>query len=97
MGKLTDTVRVKQKRRSPMRTKLPTKSAKQKSLKSLKALKAKKGGLEKQYEEFFVPRPSPLWLRDEDNFSLEQPSPLKWVPSETTYGIDVNLCPTSDA
>jgi hypothetical protein len=39
------------------------------------------------YTTFFVPAPSPFWRNDEENFSLEQPSPFKWVPSETTYGI----------
>ena len=42
---------------------------------------------EELYRNFFVPAPSPLWKNDDDNFSLEQPSPFKWVPSETTYGV----------
>jgi hypothetical protein len=41
--------------------------------------------IEEQYSEFFVPRVSPLWAKDENDFSLEQPSPLKVVPTETSY------------
>jgi len=43
--------------------------------------------VESEYLGYFVPIPSPLWRNDDENYSLEQPSPLKWVPSETTYGI----------
>ena len=53
--------------------------------------------VEKQYKVFFVPTPSPLWQRDDNNYSLEQPSPFKWIPNETTYGIDVTLCPVPNA
>lgn len=42
---------------------------------------------EELYRQYFVATPSPQWKTDDDHFSLEQPSPLKWVPSETTYGI----------
>jgi hypothetical protein len=55
-------------------------------------LKRKRASVAERYMRFFAPVPSPLWQRDDDNFSLEQPSPFKWEPSETTYGIDVNLC-----
>ncbi len=55
--------------------------------------KDEKLGVEEQYRHFFVPSPNPTWQRDEDNFSLDQPSPLKFVPSETTYGIESLLCP----
>jgi hypothetical protein len=51
--------------------------------------------LEAEYARFFVPTPSPLWPQDGINFSLEQPSPLKVVPSETTYGIFVPCPPNS--
>jgi hypothetical protein len=63
--------------RTPMR---------QKQLKG-KALKRKKLSVVKQYERFFTPIPSLFWRQDEDIVFFEQPSPLKWVPSETTYGI----------
>jgi hypothetical protein len=53
--------------------------------------------LEAEYSRFFVPTPSPLWPEDDINFSLEQPSPLKVVPSETTYGILVPCLPNSTA
>jgi hypothetical protein len=44
--------------------------------------------LEDQYRRLFQPRISPLWVDEEDsNFSLEQPSPYKVVPSVTTYGV----------
>jgi hypothetical protein len=59
--------------------------------------KAKTPPLERRYSHFFVAVPSPLWQHDGDNFSLEQPSPYKWVPSKTTYGIDVTLCPMPNA
>ena len=59
--------------------------------KKRKVLALKKEKPEDAYRRLFVPTPSPLWQRDDDNYSLEQPSPLKWEPSETTYGIDVLL------
>lgn len=44
--------------------------------------------LEESYRMLFREQVSPLWV-DEDNsdYSLEQPSPFKIVPSLTTYGI----------
>jgi hypothetical protein len=63
----------------------------------IRPLKHKRLSVVERYRQFFIPTPSPLWQHDEDNFSLEQPSPYKWVPSETTYGIDVTLCPTPNA
>jgi hypothetical protein len=54
-----------------------------------KALKRKRLSFIKRYQRFFVPPQPTLWQEDDDNSSLEQPSPLKWVPSETTYGIGV--------
>jgi hypothetical protein len=47
--------------------------------------------VEFRYQQFFVPQPPSTWPQNDDNFSLEQPSPLKWVPTETTYGINVPL------
>jgi hypothetical protein len=58
----------------------------QKRLKS-RALRHKKLAVLKRYQRFFVQPISPSWQNDSDNSSLEQPSPLRWVPSETTYGI----------
>jgi hypothetical protein len=43
----------------------------------------KRASLPSQYRRFFCPTPSPLWQEDNDQFSLEQPSPLKYFPSET--------------
>lgn len=45
--------------------------------------------LEHQYTKFFVPPPPRPWQADEDISPFDQPSPLKWVPTETTYGIGV--------
>jgi hypothetical protein len=47
----------------------------------------KKLPIVKRYQRFFTQIPSPVWRQEEDFFFYEQPSPLKWVPSETTYGI----------
>lgn len=47
--------------------------------------------LETEYVNIFVSIPAPAWKQDDQNYSLEQPSFLKWVPSETTYGIDFLL------
>ena len=59
----------------------------QKRLKS-RVLRHKDLAFLERYQRFFVSPPSPSWQNDNsDNSSLEQPSPLKWVPSETTYGI----------
>jgi hypothetical protein len=55
--------------------------------------RSKKRGAEEQYSRYFKPTPSPLWKNNDDTFSLEQPSQLKWFPSETTYGIDVSRVP----
>lgn len=52
--------------------------------------------VEETYNRFFVPDTNPTWRSDEDNFSLDQPSPLKFVPSETTYGIESLLCRKSN-
>jgi hypothetical protein len=61
-----------------------------------KPLKAKKSTVQERDSQFFVPTPSPLWQNDE-NYSLEQPSPFVWVPTVTTYGIDSSLCPVTNA
>jgi hypothetical protein len=70
-------------------------STRQKRLKS-RPLKSKTPTVQERYYQFFVPTPSPLW-RDNDNYSLEQPSPYVWVPTITTYGIDSTLCPVTNA
>jgi hypothetical protein len=51
----------------------------------------------KRYNRFFVPPPPRPWQQDEDIVPFEQPSPLKWVPSETTYGIGAQWCPMTNA
>ena len=44
--------------------------------------------LEESYRTLFREQVSPLWVDDENSdYSLEQPSPFKVVPSVTTYGI----------
>jgi hypothetical protein len=44
--------------------------------------------LEESYRMLFREQVSPLWADDENSdYSLEQPSPFKVVPSVTTYGI----------
>jgi hypothetical protein len=44
--------------------------------------------LEVSYRTLFREQISPLWVDDENSdYSLEQPSPFKVVPSVTTYGI----------
>jgi hypothetical protein len=53
--------------------------------------------VEELYQRLFVPTPCPQWRNDNENFSLEQPSILKWVPSETTYGVGVILRRKSNA
>jgi len=63
----------------------------------INSLKSKQVSLEEQYHRFFVAAPAPMWRQEGDHFSLEQPSPVKWVPSETTYGINQWLCATSNA
>jgi len=62
-----------------------------------KPAKGKKLSVATEYVKFFVPTPSPLWQRDDDGFSLDQPSPYKWVQTVTTYGIGTTLCPMADA
>lgn len=50
------------------------------------------------YRQLFEPVTAPAGqLGDEENYSLDQPSPYKWVQTETTYGIDVDLCITPNA
>jgi hypothetical protein len=58
-----------------------------------KPKRGKNSRLTRQYLQFFMPV-VPVWQHDNDNFSLDQPSPLKWVPTETTYGISSMTCPT---
>ena len=45
-----------------------------------------KGVLERRYSLYFRPNPSD-WSTEDDEFSLEQPSPVKRVETEVTYGI----------
>jgi len=60
-------------------------------------LKPRTQTVQQKYGNFFVPAPSPYWQQDNEDFSLDQPSPYKWVQTETTYGIDVTLIPGSNA
>ena len=44
--------------------------------------------MEESYRTLFREQVSPLWVDEENSdYSLEQPSPFKFVPSLTTYGI----------
>jgi hypothetical protein len=43
--------------------------------------------LSERYSRLFVVNISPLWRNENDDFSLDQPSPYKVVPSITTYGL----------
>jgi hypothetical protein len=70
-------------RRTPIKMRS---TVRQKQLKKA-ALKSRKLPIVKRYQKFFYPIPSLVWRQDEDFSPFEQPSPLKWVPSETTYGI----------
>src|SRR5262245_2291335 len=56
-------------------------------------LRVKKSTVERQYNQFFVPDRA----HDEEVASLDQPSPYKWVETETTYGVETPLCPIPDA
>jgi hypothetical protein len=56
--------------------------------------KARKGSrrkgrstLERQYMQFFTHNQHFPKRIDRDDFYYDPPSPLKWVPTETTYGI----------
>jgi len=42
--------------------------------------------LEQRYSLYFRPNPA-VWNTEDMDFSLEQPSPVKVVPTEVTYGI----------
>ena len=65
------------------RMSLKTRISKSQTLSKKKASKLR---IVKQYERFFTPTPF-VWQQNDDFVFYEQPSPLKWVPSETTYGI----------
>lgn len=80
-------------RRMPIETLTATRQKRSKS----RPLKTKTPTVQERYIQFFVPTPSPLWRDGDDNYSLEQPSPLVWVPTVTTYGIDATLCPVTNA
>ena len=43
--------------------------------------------LEESYRLIFREQVSPLWAEENSNYSLEQPAPVKFVPSVTTYGV----------
>ncbi len=43
--------------------------------------------LEESYRQLFREQVSPLWVDEDSDYSLEQPAPVKFVPSVTTYGI----------
>ena len=43
--------------------------------------------LEEAYRLLFREQISPLWVEEDSDYSLEQPAPVKFVPSVTTYGI----------
>ena len=43
--------------------------------------------LEESYRQLFREQVSPLWTQEDSDFSLEQPAPVKFVPSVTTYGV----------
>jgi hypothetical protein len=51
----------------------------------------------KRYRRFFIQPLPRTWQQDEDIVPFEQPSPLKWVPTETTYGIGAQWCPMTNA
>ena len=54
-----------------------------------KAIRTTKNGtLEYRYNQFFTPPPTRGWHQEEDTPIFDRTSPLKWVPSETTYGIN---------
>lgn len=43
--------------------------------------------LEESYWRLFREQVSPLWVDEDSDYSLEQPAPVKFVPSVTTYGV----------
>lgn len=54
--------------------------------------------LENDYSKFFIPKVSPEWANDDDEkFQLDQPSNLKLVPTETTYGVGGVFTPSTIA
>lgn len=67
--------------------------------KAAKRLKHEVLPLESQYKKFFAPAPSPLWVDDDVNYSLEQPHMFEYVPSETVWIIPAltQLSPNSNA
>jgi len=68
--------------RMPMKTKAATRQKQSKKV----ALNAQNLPVVKRYQKYFFPIPSQQW-RQNDITHYEELSPLKWVPSETTYGI----------
>jgi hypothetical protein len=47
----------------------------------------REGSLAESYHLLFREHVSPLWVVEDSDYSLEQPAPVKFVPSVTTYGI----------
>jgi hypothetical protein len=45
-------------------------------------------GVEELYLRFFSPARTSVHISGDDNISLDQPWPLKFLPSETTYGVE---------
>jgi hypothetical protein len=43
--------------------------------------------IEETYREHFREQVSPMWFDEESEYSLEQPSPARFVPSVTTYSV----------
>jgi len=43
--------------------------------------------MEESYRVLFREHVSPLWVVEDSDYSLDQPAPVKFVPSVTTDGI----------
>ena len=54
---------------------------------SKKSKNSGRTSVERIYQRFFVPNDSPYQPSSKEDGPFEEPGPLKWVPSETTYGI----------
>jgi Zn-dependent protease with chaperone function len=68
--------------RMPMKTRTATRQKQSKKA----AFNTQNLPVVKRYQKYFSPIPSQQW-RQNDITHYEELSPLKWVPSETTYGI----------
>jgi hypothetical protein len=79
---LAEVVKRPMKAKTPQRKKTQTRTPRRKK------------NLVEQYETHFRPVPM-VWTTDDDDFSLEQPTPFKVFPTETTYSIaDSMFCVT---